>query len=152
MGAVFREEVKRLRERGTSVLLSSHTMGEVEAICDRVLIINRGVVVDDGSVEDLKHLRASRVTVRFSGGAPDLAMVPTAKVIEASGNHVVVDVVGSQAGLFAALRDCVVESAMTQTPSLEEVFLSYYDDVVTGQLDPAPRKATRSESVDDGPG
>ncbi|MDR1450274.1 MAG: hypothetical protein LBI84_08775 [Propionibacteriaceae bacterium] len=120
MGAVFREEVKRLRDRGAAVLLSSHTMGEVEAVCDHVLIINRGVVVDDGSVDDLKHLRASRITVRFSGGTPDLGAVPTARVIEASRNHVVVDMVGSQTELFDALRDCVVESVVTKAPSLKE--------------------------------
>ncbi|MDR1806494.1 MAG: ABC transporter ATP-binding protein [Propionibacteriaceae bacterium] len=130
MGAVFREEVKRLRGEGAAVLLSSHTMEEVEAVCDRVLIINHGVIVDDGTIADLKHLRAARVTIRFAGPRPDLAAVAGVTLVDAAEDRVVLDVAGSQSGLFAAFGAAAIESVETKTPSLEEVFLSYYDDRV----------------------
>jgi ABC-2 type transport system ATP-binding protein len=55
-----------LRDRGTTVLLSSHQLSEVEAVCDRVTILNRGTVAAEGPLEDLLNVHG-RTSVRVTG-------------------------------------------------------------------------------------
>ena len=61
MEEVFRECVADERERGRTVLLSSHILSEVEALCDRVTIIRAGRTVETGSLAELRHL--TRITI-----------------------------------------------------------------------------------------
>ena len=70
MEAAFRACVEEERDRGRTVLLSSHILSEVEALCDRVTIIRRGRTVESGSLADLRHLtRTSIAVVRLVKGA-----------------------------------------------------------------------------------
>ncbi|WP_423363056.1 ATP-binding cassette domain-containing protein [Mycoplasma sp. P36-A1] len=55
----FQDELEKLKQEGKSVLLSSHILSEVEKVCDRVIIINKGKIVDDGSLSDLRYLTKS---------------------------------------------------------------------------------------------
>ncbi len=68
MEAAFREAVEDLARVGTTVLLSSHILSEVEALCERVTIIRAGRTVDSGALADLRHLTRSSVE-RRTGGA-----------------------------------------------------------------------------------
>ena len=61
MEEVFRECVAEERERGRTVLLSSHILSEVEALCDRVTIIRAGRTVETGTLAELRHL--TRITI-----------------------------------------------------------------------------------------
>src|SRR4029453_17030383 len=61
MEEVFRRCVQDEREHGRTVLLSSHILAEVEALCDRVSIIRDGKTVESGSLQDLRHL--TRTTI-----------------------------------------------------------------------------------------
>jgi ABC-2 type transport system ATP-binding protein len=56
-----------LRGRGTSILLSSHQLSEVEAVCDEVTILNRGTVAAVGHIDTLLNV-AGQVSVRARGG------------------------------------------------------------------------------------
>ncbi|MCL2503719.1 MAG: ABC transporter ATP-binding protein [Coriobacteriia bacterium] len=59
------------RERGATVLLSSHQLSEVEAVCDEVTILNRGLVAARGHIDDLLNVKGQcSVTVRGSGPLP----------------------------------------------------------------------------------
>jgi ABC-2 type transport system ATP-binding protein len=58
-----------LREQGTTVLLSSHQLSEVEAVCDRVSVLDRGRLAAEGRLDDLLNL-AGRTSVR-AGDLPD---------------------------------------------------------------------------------
>jgi len=53
MESVFRDEIRRVRDAGSTVLLSSHLLGEVEQLCDRVTIIRAGRHVETARLEDL---------------------------------------------------------------------------------------------------
>jgi ABC-2 type transport system ATP-binding protein len=64
----IRGVIRELRERGTTVFLNSHLLGEVERVCDEVAIVNRGRVVAAGTLDDL--LGVSTVRVRASGVNP----------------------------------------------------------------------------------
>ncbi|MFL6179036.1 MAG: ABC transporter ATP-binding protein, partial [Actinomycetes bacterium] len=59
-----RDLVLNLRERGVSVLLNSHLIGEVERVCDRVVILDHGRLVADGTLAEL--LGTPRVTLRLN--------------------------------------------------------------------------------------
>ena len=75
MEAVFQDCVNAERDRGRTVLLSSHILSEVEALCDRVSIIRSGRVVETGTLTQLRHLTRTAVSA-------ELSTVPTG-----SGNH-----------------------------------------------------------------
>jgi ABC-2 type transport system ATP-binding protein len=58
-----RNLIRSLRDRGTAVLLNSHLLGEVEQVCDHVVILDRGRVVHSGSLTDVAVGAEVRVTL-----------------------------------------------------------------------------------------
>ncbi|TAL44790.1 MAG: ABC transporter ATP-binding protein, partial [Salinibacterium sp.] len=75
MESVFRSHVRRVRDDGATVLLSSHILSEVEQLCDRVTIIRAGVAVERGTLSEMRHLTSSSFSV-----ITDLDEVTIAKV------------------------------------------------------------------------
>ena len=65
--------VRRLRDQGTAIIYSTHYMEEAERICDRILLIDRGVLVADGTVEELILLAGRRTSMEltYRGSLPD---------------------------------------------------------------------------------
>src|SRR5262245_27783091 len=63
MESVFQSCVDDERNSGRTILLSSHILAEVEALCDRVSIVRAGKVVESGSLADLRHLTRTSVEV-----------------------------------------------------------------------------------------
>lgn len=66
MEKAFQQCVQEVAERGAAVLLSSHILAEVEKLCDKVTIIRAGRTVKSGSLDELRHLMRTTVTVRTS--------------------------------------------------------------------------------------
>ena len=67
-----REIIRGLRDRGVTVFLNSHLLSEVEQVCDRVAVVDRGKVIAEGTLDEL--LRSDTVRIRVSGlprGAKD---------------------------------------------------------------------------------
>ena len=62
MEAVFTDYLREAKAKGTSVLLSSHILHEVEKVCDTVTIIRSGRSVESGTLDELRHLTRSNVT------------------------------------------------------------------------------------------
>ena len=86
----FRDFIKRFnRERGTTVILTTHDMDDIEAICDRVMIISNGKILSDGTVDDLRHLVAleRRLVVDLDGDAAP-SIPPEAVITESDGHWV----------------------------------------------------------------
>src|SRR5579884_3240936 len=67
MEVAFRESIREAKARGQAVFLSSHILSEVEALCDRVSILRRGRLVDEGTLAELRHLSRQTVDVTFAG-------------------------------------------------------------------------------------
>jgi polyether ionophore transport system ATP-binding protein len=127
MEVTFRETVREAKERGQTVFLSSHILSQVEALCDRVGILREGRLVDQGSLAELRHLRAQTVEIAFAGPAPKLPDLPGVKAVPAGENTLRCEVTGSIGPLIAALADHPVVSLISREPSLEEIFLHHYD-------------------------
>jgi ABC-type multidrug transport system ATPase subunit len=129
MEIVFQEVVRELRDDGRTVLLSSHILAEVEALCDRVTIIRAGRAADSGSFAELRHL--TRTTVAVETGKPigalgDLPGVHDARV-DRTRAHFSVDT----AELNHVLEHLVeydVQTLTSSPPTLEELFLRHYGD------------------------
>ena len=126
MEMAFRTCITEAKRRGQSVFLSSHILSEVEAVCDRVGILRAGRLVDEGSLEQLRHLSAQTVEVTFDGPAPDLRQLPSVAAAPMGPSGLRLEVSGGIAPLLAALADKPVASLITREPSLEEIFLHHY--------------------------
>jgi ABC-2 type transport system ATP-binding protein len=127
MEMAFRASVQEAKARGQTVFLSSHILGEVEALCDRVGILREGRLVDQGTLAELRHLGAHTVDVTFAGPAPRLPALPDVKVANAGENALRFEVTGSVGPLIAELAAHPIVALTSREPSLEEIFLHHYD-------------------------
>jgi len=128
MEQVFRACVVEARDRGQTVLLSSHVLSEVEAVCDRVAMLRAGRIIEIGHLEALRRLAAVRVHATVGSPVPDLSGVPGVSNVVVDGLTVDCDVSGSMQALVAALARAGVEHMTTREVSLEELFVSHYGD------------------------
>jgi ABC-2 type transport system ATP-binding protein len=128
MEDVFRQVIREERGRGRTVLLSSHILAEVEALCDRVTIIRDGRAVESGTLAELRHLTRVSIQAELAGPATGLATLPGVHALETHNGSVRFDV--DTGALDAALRQLSgagVRSLVSQPPTLEELFLRHYD-------------------------
>lgn len=131
MEAVFQECIKELKAVGKTILLSSHILAEVEALCDRVTIIREGKTVQSGTLDELRHLHRTTVKARTKKpmkGLSKLQGIHKASLSE--GDHAVAFEVDSDY-LDAALEFLTkhdVRALTSHPPSLEELFLSQYNN------------------------
>ena len=79
-----REIIRRLKERGTSVFLNSHLLTEVEQVCDRVAVVDRGRVIATGTMQEILG-KKSAVRIRVSGLASGSAPLERFGAFEAEG-------------------------------------------------------------------
>jgi len=128
MARTFRGCVDDARERGQTVLLSSHMLSEVEAVCDRVAIIRAGRLVEIGRLEDMRHLSALHVEAEMDGVVPDLSNIPGVTAVRIDGRTVRCQVTGPVEPLLRVLVDAGVRHLVSTEPSLEELFLAHYGD------------------------
>ncbi len=133
MEAVFMQELRAAKERGRSVLLSSHILSEVEKVCDTVTIIRAGRAVESGTLAALRHLTRSAVTAVVGGDVAAVAALPGVHDVAVTpaedGTRVQLDVDAAHVGgLLAALGRLDVRSFTAAPPSLEELFLRHYGD------------------------
>ncbi|MFD2763816.1 ABC transporter ATP-binding protein [Micromonospora eburnea] len=127
MEEVFQHWVRRAKQDGRTVLLSSHILAEVEALCDRVTIIRNGVAVESGTLDELRHLQRTSIEAEIVAPLDGLADLPGVHNLRVDGNRVRFDV--DAAALETALRrltDLGVRSLVSQPPTLEQLFLRHY--------------------------
>jgi ABC-2 type transport system ATP-binding protein len=129
MEEVFRQCIQEERHRDRTVLLSSHILSEVEALCDRVSIIRRGKVVESGTLAQLRHLTRTSIQAELSSAAVGLDRLPGVHGLDAEGNRVRCEVDTAQLdGLMKELAGFGIKSLVAQPPTLEELFLRHYED------------------------
>lgn len=128
MEQAFRRAVGEARKRGQTVFLSSHSLAEVEAVCDRVGILRSGRLVEMGTLAEMRHLSALSVEVTFAGPAPDLSGTPGVTNAETEGSRVRLQLRGDIGPLLEVLATEPVKELLSREPSLEELFLAAYGD------------------------
>ncbi|HEV3227041.1 MAG TPA: ABC transporter ATP-binding protein [Acidimicrobiales bacterium] len=126
MEQTFRECVRDAHDRGQTVFLSSHILGEVEALCERVAILRAGKLVEVGRLADMRHLAALSIEAQLQGPPPDVAHVDGVIDAVVDGNTLRCRVTGSIDPLLRALAPVGVRRLISREPSLEELFLAHY--------------------------
>jgi ABC-2 type transport system ATP-binding protein len=130
MEEVFRHVIREEQARGgRTVLLSSHILSEVEALCDRVTIIREGRAAETGTLSELRHLTRTSIQAELAGAPTGLDALPGVHDLQVQGERVRFTV--DTAALDAALHHLTaagVRSLVSQPPTLEELFLRHYGD------------------------
>jgi len=122
----FRGCVREAKQRGQTIFLSSHILSEVEALCDRIGILREGVLIEEGSMDELRHLSALTVEITFEDDPPDLTDVPGITGVDVQDHRVRCQVTGSMDPLLKAVAGAGVRELLSREPSLEELFLVHY--------------------------
>jgi ABC-2 type transport system ATP-binding protein len=138
MEAVFRECVTEERTKGRTMLLSSHILAEVEALCDRVSIIRDGRNVETGTLGELRHLSRVSITAETVRQVSGLADVPGVHDLVAEGTRLHAQVDPSALDeVLRRLSDVGVRSLTSRPPTLEELFLRHYGNGEREQVEAA---------------
>jgi ABC-2 type transport system ATP-binding protein len=128
MDAVFRECITDERKGGRTVLLSSHILAEVEALCDRVSIIRNGRNVESGTLAELRHLTRTSITAELARMPAGLADLPGVHEVNIDGAVLRCQVDNDRLDdLLRVLSQAGVRSLVSQPPTLEQMFLRYYE-------------------------
>jgi ABC-2 type transport system ATP-binding protein len=129
MEAVFQDCIREVKQAGKTVLLSSHILAEVEALCDRVSIIRLGRAVESGTLSELRHLTRTSITVDTARPVDGLDQLAGVHDVLVDGTHAAFDVDTDELGKVLEHLTAFDVRALTSTPpTLEELFLRHYGD------------------------
>ena len=142
MEAAFRECVEEERHSGRTVLLSSHILSEVEALCERVTIIRAGRTTESGTLAELRHLTRTSISADLARPPAGLEQLPGVHDLDLQdftsrgadrhgatrlGARVRCEVDSDKLDdVLRQLADAGVLSLVSQPPTLEELFLRHY--------------------------
>jgi len=131
---ILREQQENM---GTTVLLSSHLLGEVEEVADRVGIIREGTIVEIDSVDNLKKLALKEMKIEFHSDSElkqFTSHIPTGIVNDLKTSGTVVTLTVSRDNLTKIMSILAqagkINDLDIQSPDLEDIFMKYYE---TGQ-------------------
>ena len=141
MEVTFQDSIREVKAEGRTVLLSSHILAEVEALCDRVSIIRAGRTQQSGTLADLRQLTRTSIVALTMHPAGELADLPGVHGLEIDGAQVRFDVDNENLdGVIRRLSELGVRSLTSHPPTLEELFLRQYGDEPTTEPAPVPGK------------
>jgi ABC-2 type transport system ATP-binding protein len=138
MEQAFRKSVLEAKANGQTVFLSSHILGEVEALCDRIGILQEGKLVELGTLSEMRHLSALTVEATFDGKPPKVEHIKGVSGVSIVGSQLTCQVHGPVDQLLGVIAAAHPKTLLSREPSLEELFLSLYGD-----------KEVRNQSVKD---
>ncbi len=129
MESVFQECIREVKAEGRTVLLSSHILAEVEALCDRVSIIRAGRTVESGTLTELRHLTRTSIDVETVRAPDGLAALPGVHDLRVDDHRARFDVDSDRLDhVVRLLADFGIRSLTSRPPTLEELFLRHYGD------------------------
>ena len=90
---LFKTTVKNLKKEGATILFSSHRMEDVEEMCDRIVMVKKGEIIENDTVEGLidKYSNGNEVEIETDGDIVPFLEPENVKVTEQNGNHFVVN-------------------------------------------------------------
>ena len=127
MENVFQTEVKRLKQAGKAILLSSHILSEVEKLADTIVIIKDGEIIERGSLQELKSITQSKMIVTTKTELSGLRDFSSVSQLQISGNTATFLL--DDAGVPAVMSYLAAQENIkiaTQKPTLDELFMDKY--------------------------
>ena len=129
MQKTFFNLIKEENKRGATVLFSSHILGEIQRICDRVAIIKEGRIVAIQNISELQHNAYKKVSLIVKNGAtPEDISLNGAQDIEITGNNISFLFKGDVNTLLSAISKYQLLNIDITEPALEDIFMHYYTD------------------------
>jgi len=129
MEAQFQQCIHKVKQEGRTVLLSSHILAEVEALCDRVSIIRLGRTVESGTLGELRHLTRTSIAVETAQPLTGIDTLPGVHDLVLEDHHARFDVDTAELDeVVRRLAPLGVRSLISTPPTLEEMFLRHYGD------------------------
>lgn len=129
MESVFQRCIAEAKAQGRTVLLSSHILSEVEALCDRVSILRQGRVIQRGTLDDLRRVTRTNVIATLERMPADIAAWPGVHDATVHDLRLRCDVeTPALTQVMGRLAGCGIVSLVTQPPTLEQLFLREYRD------------------------
>ena len=127
MQRAFEEILAFVHSRGTTIFMSSHDLGEVERVCQRVAIIRAGKIVAEASVDALTARRQRLIEVIFTGPAPDWPETASIKLLERDNSRLVLTARDDTRQILSELSTRNdVSDILVSRPSPEQIFHEYY--------------------------
>jgi len=125
---VFQECTKEVLAKGASVLLSSHILSEVERLCDRVAIIRKGVIVESGTLDDLRHLTRTQITLKTEEDISSIREQSFAHNVSINRDQVVFQLDSDKFDAFLSyVQPFKVLKLESAPPKLEDLFMRHYE-------------------------
>ncbi len=123
----IRQLLRALAENGTSVLLSSHLLNEVQLVCDRIAVLNKGRVVAQGRVDELLDGQKPSVSLTVSNAESAVRALDALQGVEniqVNGNSLIVFGVSSQQVMNHLIQHQIIPSEISARKSdLESLFV-----------------------------
>lgn len=126
------EELRKVIDDGRTVLFSSHSLNEVEQLCDEVIILRSGRVVEHQKIDVLKNRALRKVEMVFRSSVPE-SLPPSFRVIRQNQQSVLGTWTGEIADLLKWLDPDSLEDLIVERPDLNDLFLAYYSETTQGQ-------------------
>jgi ABC-2 type transport system ATP-binding protein len=127
MEAAFREVIREELKSQRTVLLSSHILAEVEALCERVSIIRAGRIVESGTLAELRHLTRTSIQAELARPPDRLTGLAGVHDLQLDGTRVHLQVDTPRLDeVMRHLSAAGLRSLVSQPPTLEELFLRHY--------------------------
>lgn len=134
MEAIFQQEIKALKQQNKTILLSSHILAEVEALCDQVTIIRKGKAIEADALGDIRKKHRSVMTVESGDGLTELGNLKGVYNVVDSPNGVQFEIDSRHTDdILKYLARYNISNITSHPPALEDLFLSHYDETSTGQ-------------------
>jgi ABC-2 type transport system ATP-binding protein len=134
MEAQFRASIEEDRNDGRTVLLASHILAEVEALCDRISIVRKGKTVESGTLAELRHLTRTTIIAELTSNPAGVAGVPGVHDLRLHDHRVEFEVDSDRlAEVVKTLAPLGVRSLVSHPPTLEELFMRHYEDGEAGK-------------------
>lgn len=128
MQEVFYDLIDEAKQRGASVFMSSHILGEVQKVCDRIGVIKEGQLVAERTIAELRSQAAQTFDITFADKLPlsELSRIKGVKIIEHDTVHVTLHFHGSLPQLLSTLSRYDVQKLDTRSLDIEELFMHFY--------------------------
>jgi ABC-2 type transport system ATP-binding protein len=124
---LLRDIICRMRDEGKTIVFSTHVMHEAEQLCDYILLINKGKLILNGSLDDIRsRYKSGAVSAELEGDTSFIRMLPIVKSIESNGRRIEISLsekADPQDLLKALVGRVRVKAFEVKMPSLHELFV-----------------------------
>lgn len=128
----IREYIKKLnKEQKTTIILTSHDLSDIEELCDRIIIINKGEILYDGSINEIRRkVPYKRVEILFNDENPVLRKLRYIKLLSQEAYKAVIEIdlrkISVKQVLDILLKEYDIEDILIENPPIEEIIETFY--------------------------